>query len=207
MGIRPYLAQIIGFETNIIPNFNELKETFIENAEDEEKDFLDCFGHLISEDDKLCLLADKTFERLKNQSLYKVFPHCESSAIEIFGIRPIFHYNQSELYASDLLYSAIESGLIKDESRAIKIPYDDWMKYKKMTNEELMDEFNSNGKHSIFEVEQELRYYTGNWGRKYPNHPVYWYDHDFDLALKIFKIMGFDIAPENLDRYMIFEWH
>lgn len=198
--VKPMLAEIIAFDVNAVKNAKEWVHTFCERYD--EVEFLKYARPFFEsvEEDKAFLdeFFEEEIEGKETFELTRSFP--ENGDLELFGLYPMFHLEESSLHGHDLLYAALESGLLPDETKALKIPYTDYSYLIGADRETVIQEV----KH--LQKRRDILSYKGKWCRDYSNHPLYWFDQDLEFAFQFFTQQGLPITRKDLNRYVLFEW-
>lgn len=176
MSVRPTLKHIIGTTLN-----------------EKEKKLVRAYSNEHEDDDLKDLLSHEFAEGKVHDLL--VIPERESG---IFGVKPCFHADEALLHDHQAIWSLIEVGIFDSTGFEKKIPYDDYSAFIGASIEVI--------KTLPLSVRQEIRYYDGNWGRKYKHSPLYYFDEELDIALELFQKMGVKVERKQLDRYIVLEW-
>jgi hypothetical protein len=192
MSVRPNLTQVIGCSVNKKENYQTWINDFNCNLWTEE---------FITYTMDIWKSLEKSQEFLN--SYLKKFVHTELGQVasgydDIFGISPVMHFDDSELYGHDLLYAMVEAGVI-DKKFSIKIPYKDFSQCMGKSVEE-------NAESMGFIEARVFEDYRGDWARQYANHQMYYFDFDFNFAYALLNKFGFSVEKKDLDRYLIFSW-
>lgn len=199
LGLRPKLSHIIGFKKKAVQNFESWEKFFYRDKSEE--DVLPIvkkiFFNLKLEDEFIDEFIE--FHEIKNKSIFEFVPSFQSQSIDVFGMLPFFHFDEADMYSDSLLYTMAEANILK-EPFVKEIPYEDLSSYIRLGAEELRESDLALSKR------REVLHYDGNWGRQYPNHPLYYFDEDFDFAYSFFRELGLNISKSELGRYLIFDW-
>ena len=194
MGMRPKVSHIIGFDCKEGEDKKKMSQFSNHHFEDY---FYDAAKDVIissGEEDKefvKSILGDT----ITGEVLYK----SESSSINVIGIHPIYHLDESSLYNHEIVWGMVSSGMIGNKPEAIKVPYID---YANLIGKDPKEIVELEG----LSVAREMQFYKGTWGRKYPHCSVDTYDADLEFAYQMLKKIGYNLKRENIDRYIIFEW-
>lgn len=194
LGVRPSISHVIGISGLAKAAFQSEIDHFLN--EKHEEDFLVVSKNVWNQIE----YGDEIKEDYKNVSTFDVVSSFESSSIDVFGMFPVFHLNESHLYNHSLLWCMLEAGVLKDETKTVKLPYQDVSEFVRKDHSILRQNFRDRN------LARELEFYDGKWARKYPNESLSFYDEDLDFALKFFHEIGVMVKPDDLDRYFIFEW-
>jgi len=193
LGVRPSITHIIGISGLAKQSFQQEIDVFMN--EKYEEDFLDVSKNVWNSIE----YGDEIVDDYKKSSTFDVFYHFDSR-LDLFGMLPVFHFNESHLYNHSLIWCLLESGMLKSEPKSVALPYDDMSEFKAKELSVLKENIKDR------QLLRELQIYDGNWARKYPGYNLDYFDDDFDFALKMFHELGIMIKHSDLNRYLVFEW-
>lgn len=198
MSVHPKLSHIIGIPIHSISQFNDWKNKFYEElAEEHFWEKTKFIWETIENKDYVTYLK----KIIKDKTLFNYVYFSDDCANEkIIGLKPVYDKEESALCGTNLMYTMIEAGLFsKTKTICTKINYEDYSSYLKMSKEEI--------KEINFKAYIELDNYQGQWARRYPHFPLYYYDKEFDFIYALLKSWGFQFSKNDLNRYLIFEWN
>lgn len=192
--MKPTLTHFIGISGETKNKYSKEIEKFLSNYYEED---------LISVS-KEAILNSIYSEELKSyfnkKFVYDVISDYNTSSINLFGMRPPFHLNESHLYNHEMIWCLLETEMLSPQIKALKIPYENFNKFIGEKSEVLNKEIEDKN------VIRQLKCYDGIWARQYANFSLYHFDADFDFILDFFNVNGIPIEKNELDRYIVFEW-
>lgn len=189
MSVRPTLENVIGMLAT-----SEQKKVFKEFYEEHA---FDSIAELLKDDPLLS--QDVEFPILLNEltmNLEDVY-HSEEGG-SVIGFRPLYHEEDAFLHDHPLVWSLLEAGLLPREGMEQKIPYVDYKHAIGAPIEELLK--------LPLSIRMEMKHYEGNWARKYAHSNLNYFDEELDLSLALFKRMGIELEPNQLERWITLYW-
>lgn len=189
MSVRPTLENVIGILATAEQK-QQLKDFYEEHAFESIADLL--------KDDPL-LSQDVEFPISLSELSMTLEEVCHDEEFgSVMGFRPFYHEEESFLHDHQLVWSLLEAGLLPREGMEQKIPYVDYQHAIGAPVEELLT--------LPLSIRMEMKHYEGKWARKYAHSNLNYFDEELDLSLALFKRMGIELEPNQLERWVILSW-
>lgn len=189
MSVRPTLENVIGMLATA-----EQKKVFKEFYEEHA---FDSIAELLKDDPLLS--QDVEFPILLHELSMTLEEVCHDEELgNVIGFRPFYQADDSFLHDHPLVWSLLESGLLPREGMEQKIPYVDYKHAIGAPIEELLK--------LPLSIRMEMKHYEGNWARKYAHSNLNYFDEELDLSLALFKRMGIELEPNQLERWITLYW-
>jgi len=189
MSVRPTLETIIGISPTA--EQKELFKTF------SEENAFESVAELLKDDPLLS--QDVEFPIPVHKLLMTLEEVCnDPQKGNVIGFRPFHHEEEAFLHDHLLVWSLLESGVLPEEGFEKKIPYMDYGHAIGASVEELLE--------LPLSIRMEMKHYEGKWARKYFHSPLNYFDEELRVSLALFKRMGIELEPKQIERWVILSW-